>query len=194
LVIDNPGVNRGMSVSGTVFVNEGNIHITNSMLDVRGSAPFVQNGGSVHLTNGKLASEPTTLNGGSLTGYGTIVNMVSNGLIAPSRRVMCLGTLNLQANSVLAFTLGATFPDPPFGYITDVSTATLGGALQVTLINGYQSQIQPSDTFTVLSAQSIAGQFTNVASGGRLSTADGSGSFVVTYNGNQVVLSNFVAN
>jgi hypothetical protein len=42
-----------------------------------------------------------------------------------------------------------------------------------------------------LAAQTIGGQFTNVASGARLPTADGTGSFVVTYSGQQIVLSNF---
>ena len=57
LVIDNPGLNYGMAIFGTEFVNQGDIRITNSKLDVRssGSQPaFVQNAGSLQLTNGSL--------------------------------------------------------------------------------------------------------------------------------------------
>jgi hypothetical protein len=102
-------------------------------------------------------------------------------------------TLTLQSNSVLAYELSGTTPGVGFGYMINVSTATLGGALQITISPQFQSQIQPSDTFTLVSAQAITGHFTNVANGGRLTTADGSGSFVVNYSGSALVLSNFLA-
>jgi hypothetical protein len=67
---------------------------------------------------------------------------------------------------------------------------TLGGNLVVSLINGFTPA--SSDTFTILTTQTmLAGAFSNVASGGRLTTADGNSSFVVTYSGNNVVLSQF---
>jgi hypothetical protein len=44
----------------------------------------------------------------------------------------------------------------------------------------------------LVSAQAITGHFTNVANGARLSTSDGSGSFVVNYSGSALVLSNFL--
>ena len=121
---------------------------------------------------------------------------MSNGLIAPFGGSLNFfqGELTLQANSVLAYYLEGTQPGVSFGYLTNVGTATLGGALEIELSEPFQSQIQASDIFTVLSAQSITGQFTNVVSGGRLTTTDGSGSFVVTYSGNQLVLSNFLPN
>ena len=54
-------------------------------------------------------------------------------------------------------------------------------------------------TYTVLTSSVLGGAFANVANGARLTTIDGSGSFVVNYgpasafNPNQVVLSNFIA-
>jgi hypothetical protein len=195
LVVDNPEVNRGMAVFGTAFVNQGNISITNSVLDVRNTTDqpaFVQTAGSLQLNNGTLACDKTTLNGGSLTGSGTVGNIVSNALIAPTGTLDCQSLLTLQSESVIAFTLNGTQPGVSFGRITNISTATLGGTLQVTLTGSFQSQITSSDIFTVLSAQSIVGQFTNVVSGGRLFTTDGSGSFTVTYSGNYVILTNFI--
>jgi hypothetical protein len=197
LIIDQPGT-IGMSVFGTVFVNQGNIQITNSKLDTRSSgsqAPYVQNGGSVQLNNGSLASEGIEINGGSLSGYGTVGDIVSNALIAPAGGSLNFfqNTLTLQSNSVLAYELSGTTPGVGFGYMINVSTATLGGALQITISPQFQSQIQPSDTFTLISAQAITGHFTNVANGGRLTTADGSGSFIVNYSGSALVLSNFLA-
>ena len=55
------------------------------------------------------------------------------------------------------------------------------------------SRRAPSDTFTIYETQvPLQGAFSNVASGGRLNTVGGDGSFVVTYTGaNAVTLSNF---
>ena len=196
LVIDQPGT-IGMAVFGTLFVNHGNIQITNSKLDTRSSgsqAPFVQNDGSVQLSDGTLASEGIEINGGSLSGYGVVGDIVSNGLIEPAGGSLNFfqNTLSLQSNSVLAYALSGTTPGVGFGYMINVSTATLGGVLQITLSPDFQSQIQPSDTFTLVSAQAITGHFTNVANGARLTTADASGSFVVNYSGSALVLSNFL--
>jgi hypothetical protein len=69
-----------------------------------------------------------------------------------------------------------------------------GGDLEVSLINGFFPS--PTDAFTVLSTQigSFTGSFDNVASGQRLTTADGLGSFLVSYGPGspQVVLSAFL--
>jgi hypothetical protein len=195
LVIDDPGVNRGMSISGTAFINEGTIQITNSKLDPRrqdGQPRFIQNAGSVQLRNGTLACDDGILNGGSLGGYGTVWGLASNGLIAPSGGVLTFSHLTLLSNSVLAYELGGTQPGISFGQVVSPSAATIGGTLQISVSAAFQSQIQSSDTFTVLAAQSITGQFANVASGARLVTADGSGSFIVTYSGSQIILSNFL--
>jgi len=198
LVIDTPGT--AMFASGTFFVNQGNIQVTNSSLDVRsGTNPsaYIQNAGSVQLHHSSFNINTTsTINGGSLSGNGSIGDIVSNGLIAPFGGSLNLfqSTLTLQSNSVLAYYLSGTQSGVSFGYFSNVSTATLGGALEIELSEPFQSQIQSSDIFTVLSAHSITGQFTNVVSGGRLTTTDGSGSFVVTYSGNQLVLSDFRAN
>lgn len=196
LVIDQP---IGMFVSGTLFQNHGRIQIAESKLDTRSTgsqAPFVQSAGSVELNNGTLASDLIEINGGSLSGYGTVGDIVSNGLIAPAGGSLNFfqSTLTLQSNSVLAFELSGTTPGVSFGYMINVSTATLGGALQITLSPDFQAQIQPTDVFTLVSAQTISGQFTNVSNGTRLTTSDGSGSFVVTYSGNSLVLSNFLPN
>jgi T5SS/PEP-CTERM-associated repeat protein len=70
----------------------------------------------------------------------------------------------------------------------------LGGDLEVSLINGFVPS--STDAFTVLSTQigSFTGSFDNVASGQRLTTSDGLGSFLVSYGPGspQVVLSTFL--
>jgi hypothetical protein len=195
LVVDNPAGLNGMSVHGTAFVNYGAIQITNSTLNLSrtdGQPAFIQDAGSVQLQNGTLACK-SIINGGSFSGYGAAAGIVNNGLIAPSGGVLGLqnNALTLQSNSVLAYQLTGTQPGISFGQIVSVSTATLGGILQVTLSETFRSRVQPSDVFTLLAGQTIGGQFANVASGARLPTTDGSGSFIVTYSGQQIVLSNF---
>jgi hypothetical protein len=69
---------------------------------------------------------------------------------------------------------------------------TLGGELLVRFINGFQSSVQATDSFTILTSNAaIGGAFTNVV-GGRVFTADGAGSFAVTLSGNNVILGAFV--
>ena len=49
------------------------------------------------------------------------------------------------------------------------------------------------NTFTLMSTGGFSGAFANVISGSRLLTSDGFGSFVVTYSGNTLTLSNFIS-
>jgi hypothetical protein len=70
-------------------------------------------------------------------------------------------------------------------------SATFGGTLDVSLINGFVPQ--SSDSFTVLTAgPPITGAFINAPNGSRFPTTDGRGSFIATYSDNHLVLSNFV--
>ena len=66
----------------------------------------------------------------------------------------------------------------------------LNGNLVVSFVNAFQAG--NSDNFTVLSSTALSGTFANVASGSRLTTTDNSGSFLVTYDGTDVVLSDFL--
>ena len=80
----------------------------------------------------------------------------------------------------------------PSGGVGPVGTV-LDGVLNVALIKGFEKTITPQNTFSILvSDRMLSGAFNNVASGGRLQTTDGHGSFLVTYAGqNSVVLSQF---
>ena len=50
------------------------------------------------------------------------------------------------------------------------------------MINGFESQLTPSQTFVLLTSQTaLTGTFNNVANGARLTTADGLASFQVNY-------------
>ena len=72
-------------------------------------------------------------------------------------------------------------------------SVVLDGILKLSVIHDFHKTITPQDTFSILvSDRMLSGAFNNVASGGRLQTTDGHGSFLVTYAGqNSVVLSQF---
>lgn len=82
-----------------------------------------------------------------------------------------------------------------FNSVTVAEAAVLGGELQVTLIDGYLPD--RSSVLGVLTANSLTGSFSNAAHGDRLTTTDGSGSFLVHYGpasifgANEVVLFDF---
>jgi len=88
---------------------------------------------------------------------------------------------------------GTAFPER----LVVFGNAFLGGNLEVSLIDGFVPS--PTDTINIFQASlNLFSSFANVASGDRLTTSDGSGSFVVNYgagspfNPNTVVLSSFL--
>jgi autotransporter-associated beta strand protein len=70
-------------------------------------------------------------------------------------------------------------------------TAMLGGDLSVSVAGGFVPQ--SSDVFEILKAAALVSQFGNAASGARIATEDGAGSFVVNYDysNDLVTLSDF---
>ncbi len=104
---------------------------------------------------------------------------------------------DLPAASILRFHI---FDTNTLATLTVRRTATIAGLLQTSVDD--VSVISPSDSFTLLTAQQINGQFSNAASGGRVDAfvgfdvdnnpiGDPIGSFLVTYDNTTLVLSDF---
>ena len=101
--------------------------------------------------------------GGSLTGSGTVIGNVSNaGAVGPGQSP---GTLNINGN--YAQSAGGIFDveigGPAAGQFNQINasgSATLAGALDVSLVNGYQPAQGASTSF--LSANAVSGAFSNV--------------------------------
>jgi hypothetical protein len=69
-----------------------------------------------------------------------------------------------------------------FDVVSVGNSVTLGGTLQVTILNSFTNLMTNGASFTVLTAGSpIVGTFGNIASGGTLDTADGRARFTVRY-------------
>ncbi|WP_197526394.1 autotransporter-associated beta strand repeat-containing protein [Botrimarina colliarenosi] len=98
------------------------------------------------------------------------------------------GDFNLSAGALLEVEIAG---GDALNKLVVTGAATLGGDLSLSLAEGFTPQA--SDVFEILEAGSLANQFGNVASGARIATEDGRGSFIVNYEGltDLVSLSNF---
>ena len=193
--------NTGTSVfaigSGIAFNNSGTVNVQSGSLEFDGG--YTQTGGTLNLAGGSVQSNTALdIEGGLLTGIGNITAAITNNaLLNPGLGVGGLGVtgnVSLLSASNLNFQLGGLTQGTEYGFLNVNGTVALGGQLLLSFLRNFQNLITGSDTFTVVSATSnFTGAFSNVASGTRLLTSDGFGTFVVTYTGSNVVLSNFIA-
>lgn len=142
----------------------------------------------------------------SLGSQSYALNVRSGGTFGPGNspgRIDVVGSVFLEGTGLLDIELGGTDQGTTYDFLRVIQTngdpartgyLQLDGTLQVRFLNGFQNDpLLPIASFTIATAdQLLFGMFENVASGSRLATADGFGSFLVTYSGNSVVLSNFV--
>lgn len=126
-----------------------------------------------------------TIAGGTLGGDGSIdaaVLVNNGGTLAPgaSAGELTVASVELQTGSVLDIELGGTAAGTDHDRLTVTGDITLDGDLAISLIDSFAPSV--SDIFIVVSADTLTGAFDNVASGGRLETLGGEGSFLVSVN------------
>ena len=125
---------------------------------------------------------------GVLTGNGRIISAVTNlGAISPGASpgsIVVQGPLVLSNSSDLRFELGGYTPGTEFDTLSVTGNVALGGRLSVSLTNNFPGALTNGASFTLLTAATpFTGTFTNVASGGTLTTPDGYAHFTVLYAG-----------
>ena len=164
-------------------------------------AIILTNGATLAISNiGLFTNHVTNGSDHTIKGDGTIhidpgTTLTNNGTIAPGVPVgtlNCDGNLDLSYASNLAFEIGGTLQGITYDHFQKIGPVPLilDGKLTVTLINGFTPV--PSDTFEIVTTQApLEGAFTNARTGLRINTSDGTGSFLVSANGNNVVLSDF---
>ncbi|MDQ6913981.1 MAG: thrombospondin type 3 repeat-containing protein, partial [Verrucomicrobiota bacterium] len=141
--------------------------------------------------------------GAFLTGTGTIfadlIFTQGGSVFSPGHspgQMVVNGSLAFDTPTHFKIEIGGHTPGTEYDQVIQHSTGsggvTLNGVLDLSIVNGFQSSIANSDSFSILTSDvPLSGAFTNVASGSRVNTVDGAGSFRVDYSGTSVVVSQF---
>jgi hypothetical protein len=155
--------------------------------------------------SGLVTTANLTINNAGTINPGSINAVGATGVTASEINIGGTTPLTLASTGTLAFDIGsatqanAANVANAYDFINMNGLLTLnGGFLSVNLVNNFTPG--NLDTFTLLvDSGAISGSFSNVADGGTLVDANGTGSFTVTYGpaepftSNQIILSNFTA-
>ncbi len=139
--------------SGTVGLQVGTVNF---------GAGFTQTVGSTILSGGTLSGSLIDLQGGSLSGGGSVNASVRNaGQINPggsgAGRLAISGNYTQLASGILNFDLGGLTAGSQFDQLVVTGSVTLDGTLNVSLINGFTPA--NNDAFAVLTFGSRSGDF-----------------------------------
>ena len=177
--------------ASALTVGDGTHAATLNLASASGSYTFAQ--GLAISANGvfQSAAGSVSVTSTTVTNGGTIA--VGGSGAAGQLTLAGATALSLAAGSALTFELGGTGQGTQYDFLSVGGAATLGGALDISFINGFQNTITSGETFTLLTdAGGFGGSvFSNIADGGTLTTAYGT--FTVDYSGNSIILSDFQA-
>jgi hypothetical protein len=154
---------------GTVSNNTGGLMevLGGATLQLDGGATLINNaGGTIKLESGTLnATAGVDINGGQLIGSGTVIGALRNngGIVAPGfspGKITIQGPYTQGADGVLNIEIGGAEPGTGYDQLRVVGTATLGGTLNVKLINGFQPRL--GDVFEIIDPNAVSGQFAQI--------------------------------
>jgi hypothetical protein len=148
------------------ITNTGTVEVQSGTLTINWGS-YTQTAGQIVLNGGNFSiagspAMPVHLDGGSLTGSGTVTANVNNtaGSVAPG---LSAGQLNVTGNytqsapAALEIELGGLAPGTDFDVLSVSGTAALGGTLSVDLIGGFVPHV--GEQFLILTAGSVSGTF-----------------------------------
>jgi hypothetical protein len=156
------------------------LNVTGGSLAIRGNSTINQSrlsvtDGSTILDGTLTAPTLVDLEGGTLSGTGTVNGELQNAAFVLVGTPTAAGTLSVTGSYVqtssgsLTIKVGGPNPGSDFDQLVVTGTATLDGTLTVTLVNGFTPASGP--TYTVLSCTSATGTFAALAGDGALFTA-----------------------
>ena len=198
--LNNPGTLRqsagAVIQSGIQFNNTGTVESDGSEMTF--ASGYTQSSGQLVLRNGGSVTGNLDIQGGELTGTGTVNGSVTlAGTLSPGfspGSMVINGNLNLQPSAITVLEIAGTLnPGVDYDFVDINGSMLAGGLLQLSLLSGYENFLSPSTVLTIVTANQITGSFANIASGERLTTLDGWGSFQVDYTGGSLIVSNFIA-
>jgi YVTN family beta-propeller protein len=156
------------STVSVTFANTGTVAADAASLSFQGS--YTQTAGNTFLGGGSIqttSANPLQIQGGTLSGTGTITGDVSNtGDNLTPGTAAAVGAITISGSGLGLYTQGAAGSynvkiggngAGQFDTLTVSGTATLGGTLTVTLINAFSPVV--GNSFTILNAGSVTGTF-----------------------------------
>jgi Immunoglobulin I-set domain len=166
---ENRGLLRKTGGQGTTtfgacgFINQGTVEVQSGTLGFNSN--FTQISGTTRLEGGNLAATtPLTFNAGLLTGSGVITASLLNAAeVSPgaSPGVFNInGNYTQSASGVLNLEIGGVAEGTEFDQLVISGTASLGGAIHVSLLNGFRPMVGTS--FRVMTYGSDSGVFLGV--------------------------------
>jgi fibronectin-binding autotransporter adhesin len=169
-----------LSSAGKLTVGAGtNLKVTGS---------YTQTGGTTTVDGTLTAPSGTVIQAGSVFGRGTIAStVVSSGSFTAGDSPIKTGKLSpstytQNASGSLNIAIGGLTAGTQYGQLAVANGASLGGTLNVTLLNSFVPTV--GSTFTILTTSARTGQFATVNGLG----INGSEHFTITYNPTNLTL------
>jgi hypothetical protein len=161
-------LNGGRILLSGMFTNTAEVTVgAGSQFRILGSSTYLQTAGETSLAGGTLWADTVSLQGGVLSGFGTVrgtvsVNLINAGLVdlgAPTGTLQVNGTYQQTAAGALNVGLGGTAAGQ-FDRLQVTGAVTLGGTLNVSLIGGFLPSV--GSTFEILTFASRTSDFATV--------------------------------
>ncbi len=151
----------GTLTAGGTFTNSGSVNLSGAFTVTAGGSYTQTTGGSTTLNGGSLTAAALNLQGGILAGAGTITGDVTNaaeidvGGVGSAGLLAIMGNYTQTAAGVLNLEVGGYGAGVGFDQLTVSGTATLGGTMNVSLLNGFVPM--SGDAFALLTFASATG-------------------------------------
>src|ERR1700722_4755174 len=185
---------RPFTTSGS-FTNAGIVDIqkaNGTAMIIGGAGSYSQTGGSTTVNEMLIASGGVNVSGGSVFGIGTITGNIdlTGGLLSPGMVTRNAGELTVKGTytqsgaGVLDVDLGGATAGTQYDVLNVTGAASLGGTLNVDLINGFTFKPTVGETFDIIDYTSETGTFTTV----NLPKLTGGDTWSISYNATSVVL------
>jgi autotransporter-associated beta strand protein len=185
------------SGGGWIDTNGFNVVVQGNITELASGMELLKTGlGTLALNGQNSYTGMTRVQEGALGGHGSVaqVEIGADAVLAPGESAGLLsitGDLTFNGGQ-LQIELGGVQRGSGFDALNVGGNVNLGDSmLTLDFINGFAAKVKTGDSFELMQVGGgLSGQFANVASGARLLTVDGEGSFVVTYgDGNNLMLS-----
>ena len=192
----------GTSTYFVPFTNAGTLRAEGGTL--RFENTFTNAGGTLVAAGGTFSfAQALDLGTGTLGGSGTITApaVTAGGTVAPGNspgQLTLTGNLTLLSTTTFLVELAGPTQGVSYDFLSVGGNATLAGNLSVSFLHGFNTSVDAASSFTVLTATTLTGAFTNAAHGQRILSGDGLASFFVNYGAaspfgaGNVVLTHFI--